>query len=107
MSTDTAPPQPLLETFDLRGGVIESDLPQESVDAFAADFQGLRHFGEKLGGALDLGIPWMGALQEETYCVAFSSPERNLAGTLHGKGARVCQRALLFELLTLITTQES
>lgn len=107
MSTDHQSSPPLLETFDLRGGTIESDLPQDSVDAFAADFQGLRHFGEKLGGALDLGTPWMGALQEENYCVAYSSPERNLAGTLHGKGARVCQRALLFELLTLITTEDS
>ncbi len=100
--------QPLpLETFELKDGLVESELSQASVDAFAADFQALRHFAEKFGHALDLTNPWMGALQEPDYCVAYSSPERDLAGTPHGKGARVGQRALLFELLTLITDQES
>lgn len=103
-STPTALP---LETFDLKNGLVESDLSQASVDAFAADFQALRHFAEKFGRALDLDNPWMGALQEPDYCVAYSSPEKELSGSPHGKGARVGQRALLFELLTLITEQEA
>ncbi len=107
--TDTdSQPQPVpLETFDLKGGMVESDLSQASVDAFAADFQALRHFAEKFGNTLDLDNPWMGALQEGGYSVAYSSPEKELAGTPHGKGARVGQRALLFELLSLITEQEN
>lgn len=108
MTDDDNQPMPLpLETFDLKNGQVESDLSQSSVDAFAADFQALRHFAEKFGNALDLANPWMGALQEADYCVAYSSPEKELAGFPHGKGARVGQRALLFELLTLITEQEA
>ncbi len=108
MTDDTSSLRRLpLETFDLKNGQVESDLSQASVDAFAADFQALRHFAEKFGNALDLANPWMGALQEPGYCVAYSSPEKEKAGTPHGKGARVGQRALLFELLTLITEQEA
>jgi hypothetical protein len=108
MIDEESPPQPIpLETFDLNSGNVESALSQESVDAFAADFQALRHFGEKFGHALDLGNSWMGALQEDDYSVAYSSPERDLAATPHGKGARVGQRALLFELLSHITDQEA
>jgi hypothetical protein len=95
MTADTPQPIPL-ETYDLKEGLVSSDLGQASVDAFAADFQALRHFGEKLGNALDMSNPWMGALQESGYSVAYSTPEKALVG----------QRALLFELLTLITDQD-
>ena len=104
MTDDTPPPQPIsLETFDLRDGLVSSDLSQSSVDAFAADFQALRHFGEKLGNALDLNAPWMGTLQEAGYSVAYSTPEKTVENTSQGKGARVGDRALLFELLSHIT----
>lgn len=107
MTADTHQPLPL-ETYDLKNGLVSSDLGQASVDAFAADFQALRHFGEKLGNALDISNPWMGALQESSYSVAYSTtPEKALDTLPLGKGARVGQRALLFELLTLITDQDS
>ena len=104
-SHDTAQPIPL-EVFDLKNGQVESELPQQAVDAFAADMQALRHFGEKLGQAVDLGKPWMGALQETAYSLAYSTPEKSLDILPQGKGARVGQRALLFELRSLITDQE-
>ena len=96
-----------METFELREGQIESDHTQEAVDAFAADFQALQHFGSKVGAALRFENPWMGALQEADYCVAYSSPERQLAGRVHGMGARIGERALLFELLSHITPEQS
>ena len=105
MTADTPQHIPL-ETYDLKEGLVSSDLGQASVDAFAADFQALRHFGEKLGNALDMSNPWMGALQESGYSVAYSTPEKALDTLPLGKGARVGQRALLFELLTLITDQD-
>jgi len=107
MNEDIPPAQPIaLETYDLKDGLVSSELGQTSVDAFAADFQALRHFGEKLGNALDFNAPWMGALQESGYSVAFSTPEKSLDTTPLGKGARVGQRALLFELLSHITEQD-
>lgn len=108
MTDDTPSAQPIpLETFDLKDGLVSSDLGQTSVDAFAADFQALRHFGEKLGNALDFNAPWMGALQESGYSVAYSTPEKSLDTTPVGKGARVGQRALLFEMLSHITDLEA
>ena len=104
MTDDTTPPQSIpLETFDLRDGLVSSALEQSSVDAFAADFQALRHFGEKLGNALDLNAPWMGSLQEADYSLAYSTAEKTAENTSQGKGARVGQRAPLFELLSHIT----
>jgi hypothetical protein len=61
--------------FDLRGAMIESDQPQEAVDAFAADFQALRHFGLKMGAALNLGSPSAGILSETGHTLAYSNPD--------------------------------
>lgn len=105
--SDTPPDAPLpLETYELRDGIVESEHSQESVDAFAADFQALRHFGEKLGSAFDLPAPWMGALQEPDYTVVFSSPQGDSENQPTGSGGRIGQRALLFELLSTITDNE-
>ena len=96
-----------LQTFDLRDGLVESHLEQSAVDAFAADFQALRHFGEKFGNSLDLGAPWMGCLQEQSYTLAFSTPEPGLNTNPRGKGARVGQLALLSEMLEVMVASES
>ena len=55
MSEHSAGREMNLELFDLVGDQIESDLPQQAVDGFAADFQALRHFGERLAQAFNLG----------------------------------------------------
>lgn len=106
LESDSHPASVPLQTFDLRDGLVESALDQVAVDAFAADFQALRHFGEKLGSSLDLGVPWMGALQEESYSLGFSTPEPGLTSTPRGKGARVGQRALFAEMLEVLVAPE-
>lgn len=99
-------PKPVpLTLFSLKEGIIESAADQPLVDAFAADFQGLRHYGAKLGEALDLGHPWTGMLQEDDLTVTYSYFGEGTGANDPGAGALIGKKALLFELLTKVTTQ--
>jgi hypothetical protein len=102
MSAISAP----LTTFTLKNGVVESGADQTLVDAFAADFQGLRHFGMRIGEALELGSPWTGTLQEEDFTLTFGYFGEGTAADDPGGGALIGKRVGLFELLNSITAQE-
>lgn len=104
MSALTPPP---LTLFTLKEGVVESSAGQELVDAFAADFQGLRHFGLKIGEALNLGPAWTGMAQEEDLSVAFAYFGEGTGPNDPGAGAIISKKTLMYELLTKITTQEN
>ena len=94
-----------LTLFSLKEGIVESSADQTLVDAFAADFQGLRHYGTKLGEALDLGTPWTGMLQEDDLTVAYSYFGEGTGPNDPGAGALIGKKTLLYELLTKVTTQ--
>jgi|JI10StandDraft_1071094.scaffolds.fasta_scaffold218174_3 hypothetical protein len=100
---DTVP----LQFFDLENGEISSDEDQSSVDAFAADFQGLRHFANKLGQALNLKNAWMGAVQEADFAVLYKLDGPDVNSNASGTGARVGQQALLCEMLEILTPEEA
>jgi hypothetical protein len=93
-----------LTLFSLKQGLVESSAEQVLVDAFAADFQGLRHFGTKIGEALNLDAPWSGLLQEEDLTVAYAYFGEGTGPNDPGGGALVGKKALLYDLLTQITT---
>ncbi len=103
MSAVAAP----LTIFSLKNGIVESGADQPLVDAFAADFQGLRHFGNKVGEALELGTPWTGTLQEDDFTLVFSYFGEGTGTNDPGAGALIGKKVLLYELLTKITTQEA
>ncbi len=105
MST-LAPPLPLT-MFSLKNGVVESEAGQDSVDAFAADFQGLKHFGAKIAEALDLGDPWTGTLQEEDFTLTYAYFGEGTGAEDPGAGVMIGKRALLFELLTKATQPQA
>ncbi|MCP5556536.1 MAG: hypothetical protein H7A55_02175 [Verrucomicrobiaceae bacterium] len=96
-----------LQFFDMENGEISSDEDQGAVDAFAADFQGLRHFGTKLGQAMNLKGAWMGAVQEADFAVLYRLDGPDVGSNATGAGARIGQQALLFELLGTINTEEA
>ncbi len=100
-----AAPTPLT-LFTLKEGIVESTAGQELVDAFAADFQGLRHFGTKIGEALDLGPAWTGTVQEEDLTVTYAYFGEGTGPNDPGAGALISKKTLLYELLTKVTTQE-
>lgn len=102
MSADKPAP---LTFFSLKEGIIESSARQELVDAFAADFQGLRHYGAKLGEALNLGSPWTGMIQEDDLTVTYAYFGEGTGPNDPGAGALIGKKTLLYELLTKVTTQ--
>jgi len=104
MSDDTAPPVPL-QLFTLKDGLVTSDGGQESVDNFAADFQGLRHFGLKIGECLDLGAPWMGTLQEDDFTLNYAYFDAGTDPQDPGAGALVGERMPMFEILSRVNSQ--
>lgn len=103
--SDVQPPP--LTLFSLKDGHVESSGDQEIVDAFAADFQGLRHFGMKIGDALNLGTAWSGTLQEEDLTVIYAYHGKGTGPKDPGTGALIGKKALLYELLTHVTTAEA
>ncbi len=64
---DTPPPTPELRAFDIRSGLVISDTGQQDADDFAADFQGLRHFADRVGAGLDLGTSLYASLHEPDF----------------------------------------
>ncbi|HYF35359.1 MAG TPA: hypothetical protein VD994_08735 [Prosthecobacter sp.] len=102
MSAAAAP----LTTFILKNGVVESGAEQALVDAFAADFQGLRHFGSRLGEALELGSPWSGVLREDDFTLGYGYFGEGTGAEDPGAGALVGKQIPLYDMLTTFTTHE-
>lgn len=61
---DTPSAHPDLRLFDIRNGLVISDTGQKDADDFAADFQGLRHFADRVGAGLELGTSLYASLHE-------------------------------------------
>lgn len=96
-----------LQLFTLRDGLVVSSAGQSLVDAFAADFQGLKHFGAKFGESLELGSPWTGTLQEADMTLNFAYLEAGTSPLDAGAGAMVGEQRPFFELLNRINELES
>lgn len=99
-------PPPTQALFTLKDGVVESAADQSMVDAFAADFQGLRHFGNKMGEALDMGEPWTGTLQESDMTVIFLYEGEGTGPKDAGTGVLLGRQSLLLEALTLASEHQ-
>ena len=106
MSAPEATPLPL-QLFTLKDGLVSSDSGQEAVNNYAADFQGLRHFGLKVGECLELGAPWMGTLQEDDFTLNFAYFDAGTDAQDPGAGAHIGERMPMFELLTRVNEMEA
>jgi hypothetical protein len=104
MTNDQPPP---LTFFTLKDGLVESDADQNQVNAFAADFQGLRHFGSKIGDVLNLGDAWTGTLLEENLTVTYAYLGKGTSAKDPGNGLLTAQETLLYESLSHVTSQEA
>ena len=79
------------------------DTNEEDAKHFAADFQGLRHFGQKIGEALDLGAPWLAAFREEDYTHLWAFEGLGISPNDPGNGAVITRHAPLMELLESVS----
>ncbi len=96
---------PELQTFQMNSGRIESDAGQTAVDHFAADFQGLRHFGTKIGAALEMGEPWLGAFREADSTLMFIYPSVGVGPDDPGTGGMINSRVPLFEMIETLSQE--
>jgi hypothetical protein len=92
---------PTPRVFRVQDGVVTGNTGQEDANNFAADFQGLRHFGNLIGEALDLGHSKLAALQEADFAHLWTklSEADEVAG-----GAMVLRKASLSELRDFAVT---
>lgn len=96
-------PDPSLKLFEFRDGIVTGHTGPEDAENFAADYQGLRHFADKISAALDLGDVWMGGFRESDYTHLWATGTDSKAGS----GAIIAARAPLFELLQHVSSEES
>ncbi len=93
---------PALKLFEFANGAITGQTDAADAEHFAADFQGLRHFAEKAGAALELGPLWMAGMREVDYTVLWSCSTDGESG----QGAMIESSAPLFELLQNVASDE-
>lgn len=95
-----ADPNPTLKTFEFTNGSIIGHDDAVEAQHFAADFQGLRHFANKISDSMDLGEVWMGGFREKDFTLLWSCAVDGLSG----QGAMIDKSAPLFELLQNVAT---
>ncbi len=70
-----APPNlPGLRQFKIQNGLVISESGQQDADDFAADFQGLRHFADRIGAALELGGSVYATIHEQSFTFMYALP---------------------------------
>jgi hypothetical protein len=93
--------------FNLEQGVVTTQADQTLADAFAADFQGLRHFGNKIGEAIDLGPAWTGMLRESDLTLGYAYDGTGADGNDPGSGLVMGESYPLDEMLTEICQHQA
>ena len=78
-----------LRLFQVQNGLVISDTGQQDADDFAADFQGLRHFADRIGAALDLGTSHYASLHEPDFSFMYALPENAGSPPSRASGAMI------------------
>jgi hypothetical protein len=86
---ETPPASPDLRLFDIRNGLVISETGQKDADDFAADFQGLRHFADRIGAGLDLGTSLYASLHEPDFTFMYLLPPDSGAQPSSASGAMI------------------
>lgn len=79
---------PELRFLEIQNGLVISETGQQDADDFAADFQGLRHFADRIGGALELGPAQYAVLHEPEFTFMFMLPNTAQPGN-NASGAMI------------------
>ncbi|HSJ01391.1 MAG: hypothetical protein ACAI34_05435 [Verrucomicrobium sp.] len=95
-------PAPSLRVLEIQNGLVISDSGQQDADDFAADYQGLRHFADRVGGALELGGALYGALHEQEFSMMFLLPSEAEKQASQAVGAMIDANVSNNELLVTL-----
>lgn len=93
--------------FEVQNGLVISETGQQDADDFAADFQGLRHFADRIGASLDLGGSLYASLHEPDFTFMYMLPVDASAQPSKASGAMVAQDASNTELLVALRQRNS
>lgn len=85
--------------------MVISETGQKDADDFAADFQGLRHFADRLGAGLDLGHSLYAALHEPDFTFMFMLPQDSGPQPSNASGAMIAGYVSNNELLVTLRQQ--
>lgn len=66
-----------LRVFEIQNGLVISETGQQDADDFAADFQGLRHFANRIGATLELGDAHYATFHEPAFSFIYSLPHQS------------------------------
>jgi hypothetical protein len=99
-SAATSPNQ--LRIFEVQNGLVISETGQQDADDFAADFQGLRHFADRAGAALELGGSIYASLHEPDFTFMYLLPLEAGAQPAKALGAMLGHDASNTELLVAL-----
>jgi len=99
MQFDSSTP---LRMFQIQNGLVISETGQQDADDFAADFQGLRHFAERVGQGLDLGSSHYASLHEPEFTFMYLLPPNSGAQPSQAAGAMISASISNNELLVAL-----
>lgn len=101
----TSPPN--LRLFQIQNGLVIGESGQQDADDFAADFQGLRHFADRIGGSLELGGSLYAALHEPAFTFMFLMPPDAHGQASKAAGAMIDSNVSNNELLVALRRHQS
>lgn len=104
-SSPTSPQN--LRLFQIQNGLVISESGQQDADDFAADFQGLRHFADRIGGSLELGASLYAALHEPGFTFMFLLPPDAQSQPSKASGAMIGTNVSNNELLVALRQRQS
>lgn len=96
-----------LRIFQIQNGLVISESGQQDADDFAADFQGLRHFADRIGGSLELGASLYAALHEPGFTFMFLLPPNAQSLPGSASGAMIEANVSNNELLVALRQREA
>lgn len=93
---------PNLRLFNIQSGLVISETGQQDADDFAADFQGLRHFADRIGAGLDLGGSVYASLHEPDFTFMYMLSPESGGQTNNASGAMIDGNVSNNELLVAL-----
>jgi hypothetical protein len=93
---------PDLRIFHIQNGLVISETGQQDADDFAADFQGLRHFADRVGATLELGASLYASMHEPAFTFMYLLPPDSSAQVRSASGAMISANVSNNELLVTL-----
>ena len=96
-----------MRLFHIQNGLVISETGQQDADDFAADFQGLRHFADRIGATLELGTSVYASMHEPAFTFMYLLPTDSGAQLRSASGAMISANVSNNELLVTLRQENA